>query len=153
MTGVSVGGRSGRSTRIQVDGVDITDETVGTTVMNLTNESVQEFGIQQSSLDVSTDLTSSGAVNILTKSGTNSFPRFGIRILPPLRICREQRSDHLYNSQSTGGRSLRFSGHSQTAFQPRQLRRTPRWTLHQEQVVLGSGVRESYSRWEPTRLK
>ncbi len=28
--GVSVGGRSGRSTRIQVDGVDITDETVGT---------------------------------------------------------------------------------------------------------------------------
>ncbi len=73
MTGVSVGGRSGRSTRIQVDGVDITDETVGTTVMNLTNESVQEFGIQQSSLDVSTDLTSSGAVNILTKSGTNSF--------------------------------------------------------------------------------
>ena len=73
MTGVSVGGRSGRSTRIQVDGVDITDETVGTTVMNLTNESVQEFGIQQSSLDVSTDLTSSGAVNILTRSGTNSL--------------------------------------------------------------------------------
>jgi hypothetical protein len=73
MTGVSVGGRSGRSTRIQVDGVDITDETVGTTVMNLTNESVQEFGIQQSSLDVSTDLTSSGAVNIITKSGTNGL--------------------------------------------------------------------------------
>jgi Carboxypeptidase regulatory-like domain len=73
MTGVSVGGRSGRSTRIQVDGVDITDETVGTTVMNLTNESVQEFGIQQSSLDVSTDLTSSGAVNILTRSGTNTW--------------------------------------------------------------------------------
>jgi hypothetical protein len=73
MTGVSVGGRSGRATRIQVDGVDITDETVGTTVMNLTNESVQEFGIQQSSLDVSTDLTSSGAVNILTKSGTNTL--------------------------------------------------------------------------------
>ena len=73
MTGVSVGGRSGRSTRIQVDGVDITDETVGTTVMNLSNESVQEFGIQQSSLDVSTDLTSSGAVNIITRSGTNTI--------------------------------------------------------------------------------
>src|SRR5262245_33873684 len=28
MVGVSIGGRSGRSTRIQVDGVDITDETV-----------------------------------------------------------------------------------------------------------------------------
>ena len=72
MVGVSVGGRSGRATRIQVDGVDITDETVGTTVMNLTNESIQEFGISQSSLDPSTDLTSSGAVNIITKSGTNT---------------------------------------------------------------------------------
>ncbi|MEQ1472819.1 MAG: TonB-dependent receptor, partial [Candidatus Acidiferrum sp.] len=71
--GVSIGGRSGRSTRIQVDGVDITDETVGTTVMNLTNESIQEFGIAQSSLDVSTDLTSTGAVNIITRSGTNQF--------------------------------------------------------------------------------
>lgn len=72
-TGVSVGGRTGRSTRIQVDGVDITDETVGTTVMNISNESIQEFGIAQSSLDPSTDLTSSGAVNIISKSGTNSF--------------------------------------------------------------------------------
>ena len=34
---------------------------------------MQEFGIQQSSLDVSTDLTSSGAVNIITKSGTNTL--------------------------------------------------------------------------------
>ncbi len=72
-TGVSVGGRSGRSTRIQVDGVDITDETVGTTVMNLTNESIQEFSIAQSSLDVSTDLTSTGAVNIISRSGTNEL--------------------------------------------------------------------------------
>jgi hypothetical protein len=72
-TGVSVGGRSGRSTRIQVDGVDITDETVGTTVMNISNESVEEFGISQSSLDVSTDLTSTGAVNIISKSGSNAL--------------------------------------------------------------------------------
>jgi hypothetical protein len=71
--GVSVGGRSGRSTRIQVDGVDITDETVGTTVMNLTNESIEEFGIAQSSLDVSTDLTSTGAINIISRSGSNDI--------------------------------------------------------------------------------
>jgi hypothetical protein len=71
--GVSVGGRSGRSTRIQVDGVDITDETVGTTVMNLTNESIEEFGIAQSSLDVSTDLTSTGAINIISRSGSNDM--------------------------------------------------------------------------------
>jgi hypothetical protein len=73
MVGVSVGGRSGRSTRIQVDGVDITDETVGTTTANLSNESIQEFQISRSTLDASTDLTSSGAINIVTRSGSNEF--------------------------------------------------------------------------------
>ncbi len=73
MVGVSIGGRSGRVTRIQVDGVDITDETVGTTVANISNDSIQEFAVAQSTLDVSTDVTSSGAVNIITRSGTNEI--------------------------------------------------------------------------------
>ena len=71
--GVSMGGRSGRSTRIQVDGVDITDETVGTTTMNISNETIQEFQVSRSTLDPSTDLTSSGAINIITRSGSNEF--------------------------------------------------------------------------------
>ncbi len=73
MSGVSIGGRSGRSTRIQVDGVDITDETVGTTTANISNETIQEFQVSRSTLDASTDLTSSGAVNIVTRSGGNAF--------------------------------------------------------------------------------
>ena len=73
MVGVSMGGRSGRSTRIQVDGVDITDETVGTTTTNISNETIQEFQVSRSTLDPSTDLTSSGAINIVTRSGGNEF--------------------------------------------------------------------------------
>lgn len=73
MTGVSIGGRSGRVTRIEVDGIDISDETVGTTVQNISADSMQEFQLSQSSLDPSTSLSSSGAVNIVTKSGTNEF--------------------------------------------------------------------------------
>jgi hypothetical protein len=73
MVGVSIGGRSGRSTRIQVDGVDITDETVGTTTANISNETIQEFQVSRSTLDASTDLTSSGAVNIVTRSGSNDI--------------------------------------------------------------------------------
>ncbi|HKE59509.1 MAG TPA: TonB-dependent receptor, partial [Pyrinomonadaceae bacterium] len=73
MVGVSMGGRSGRSTRIQVDGVDITDETVGTTTTNISNETIQEFQVSRSTLDASTDLTSSGAINIVTRSGSNEF--------------------------------------------------------------------------------
>src|SRR4030095_4435174 len=56
-----------------VDGVDITDETVGTTTANISNETIQEFQVSRSTLDASADLTSSGAVNIVTRSGSNSI--------------------------------------------------------------------------------
>jgi hypothetical protein len=69
---ISFGGRFGRTARIEVDGLDISDETVGTTTQNIPASSIQEFQVQQSSLDISTELTSSGSVNVTTKSGTNS---------------------------------------------------------------------------------
>src|SRR5579864_4204417 len=70
---ISFGGRFGRTARIEVDGVDITDETVGTTTQNLPASSISEFQVSQSSLDMSTELTSSGAVNVVTKSGSNKW--------------------------------------------------------------------------------
>jgi hypothetical protein len=70
---VSFEGRFGRTARIEVDGVDISDETVGTTTQNLPIGAIQESALQQSSLDLSTELTSSGSVNVTTKSGTNSL--------------------------------------------------------------------------------
>jgi len=70
---ISFGGRFGRTARIEVDGLDISDETVGTTTQNVPASAIQEFQIQQSSLDLSTELTSSGSVNVATKSGTNSL--------------------------------------------------------------------------------
>jgi len=70
---VGVVGRSGTATRVQVDGIDVTDETVGTTVANFSNESVLEFQLTSSSLDPSTSLTSSGAINIISKSGGNQI--------------------------------------------------------------------------------
>ena len=71
-TGISMQGRSGRSTRIEVDGVDISDETVGTTTLNLSEDSIQEFQVAQSTLDPATSLTSSGSVNVITRSGANA---------------------------------------------------------------------------------
>ena len=69
---ISFGGRFGRTARIEVDGLDISDETVGTTTQNLGVNSIKEFQVSQSSLDISTELTSSGTVNITTNSGTNT---------------------------------------------------------------------------------
>jgi hypothetical protein len=70
---ISFGGRFGRTARIEVDGVDISDETVGTTTQNVPASAIQEFQVSQSSLDLSTELTSSGTVNVVTTTGTNSF--------------------------------------------------------------------------------
>jgi Carboxypeptidase regulatory-like domain len=70
---ISFGGRFGRTARIEVDGVDVSDETVGTTTEDIPEYAIQEFQISQSSLDMSSELTSSGAVNVTTKSGTNSI--------------------------------------------------------------------------------
>ena len=113
--GVSVGGRSGRSTRIQVDGVDITDETVGTTTTNVSNESIQEFQISRSSLDPSTDLTSSGAVNIVTRSGSNQIHGSGFGFFrdesyaADLRLTREPGTPKpSFDRQQMGGRAGGF---------------------------------------------
>jgi len=70
---ISFGGRFGRTARIDVDGVDVSDETVGTTTEDIPASGIQEFSLAQSTLDLSNDLTSSGAVNVTTKSGTNTF--------------------------------------------------------------------------------
>jgi hypothetical protein len=70
---ISFGGRFGRTARIAVDGVDVSDETVGTTTQDIPASAIDQFQLSQSSLDLSNDLTSSGAVNVTTKSGTNSF--------------------------------------------------------------------------------
>lgn len=70
---ISFGGRYGRTARIAVDGIDVSDETVGTTTQNISAGAISEFQLSQSTLDMSTELTSSGAVNVVTKSGTNSL--------------------------------------------------------------------------------
>jgi hypothetical protein len=70
---VSVNGSSGTGTRVQIDGIDVTDETVGTTTANISTDAVQEFQLSRSSFDLSTSLTTTGAVNINTRTGGNDF--------------------------------------------------------------------------------
>jgi hypothetical protein len=70
---VTVNGSSGTGTRVQIDGIDVTDETVGTTLANISTDAVQEFNLQRSSFDPSTSLTTSGSISILSRSGTNEY--------------------------------------------------------------------------------
>jgi Carboxypeptidase regulatory-like domain len=68
---ISFGGRLGRTARIEVDGIDVSDETLGSTTTNIAASAIQEFQLGQSSHDLSTELTTSGAINVTTRSGTN----------------------------------------------------------------------------------
>ena len=73
LTTISFLDRFGRPERIAVDGVDISDETVGSATQNIPASAIQEYQVAQSLLDLSTGLTSSGAVNIITRSGGNQI--------------------------------------------------------------------------------
>src|SRR5215469_2123511 len=69
---ISFGGRFGRTARIEVDGLDVSDEIFGSTTMNIPASGIQEFQLSQSSMDLSTELTTSGSINVTTRSGTNA---------------------------------------------------------------------------------
>jgi hypothetical protein len=68
---VGISGRGGTGTRVQFDGIDVTDETVGTTTANLSDDAISEFQVSRSSFDLSTSLTTSGAISVVTRSGGN----------------------------------------------------------------------------------
>jgi len=70
---VSFAGHFGRTARIEVDGIDISDETVGTTTQNIPQIAIGEFQVGQSNLDLSTELTSTGTINVVTRSGSNDI--------------------------------------------------------------------------------
>ncbi len=84
---ISFGGRFGRTARIEVDGVDVSDETVGTTTQDIPASAIQEFQLSQSSMDLSTELTSSGAVNVVTRTGTNNWHGEGFYFFRDNRIA------------------------------------------------------------------
>jgi hypothetical protein len=70
---VAFEGQSGRAERIEVDGADVSDETVGGTTQDIPAASIQEFQLNQSKLNLTNELTSSGAVNVTTKAGTKDY--------------------------------------------------------------------------------
>jgi len=70
---LSVSGVGGRTTRILLDGQDITDETVGTTIFHVPSGPIDEAQLNRSTQDISGEVTSTGQMLMSTRSGTNSF--------------------------------------------------------------------------------
>jgi hypothetical protein len=69
--GATAGG--GVGARLTVDGGTINDEMEGGTSLNLSQEVVQEFQLSTLNFDASTGIAAAGAINIITRSGSNEF--------------------------------------------------------------------------------
>ena len=70
---VSILGGDSNKTAITVDGGNIRNSIEGNTGMNFSQEVVQEFQLSSANFDLSTGITSVGSVNVVTRSGGNSF--------------------------------------------------------------------------------
>ena len=67
------GGATGSGTRVTIDGGSIMSPGYAGSKMGLSQESVQEFQISTVNFDLSTGITTSGAINVVTRSGANDF--------------------------------------------------------------------------------
>jgi hypothetical protein len=70
---VSILGGDSNKTAITVDGGNVRNSIEGNTSMNFSQEVVEEFQLSSANFDLSTGITSVGAVNIVTRSGGNDL--------------------------------------------------------------------------------
>src|SRR5215207_4661308 len=72
-SGINVGGQRGRSTQVNVDGADFTDNSVNAARSTVSQEAVQEYQVNTNSYTAEFGRATGGVVNVVTKRGTNDW--------------------------------------------------------------------------------
>ncbi len=72
-SGLNIGGQRGRSTLVQVDGADFTDNSVNASRTTVSQEAVQEYQVATNSYAPEFGRATGGIVNVVTKRGTNAY--------------------------------------------------------------------------------
>lgn len=72
-SGLNIGGQRGRSTLVQVDGADYTDNSVNAARSTVSQEAVQEYQVATNSYAAEFGRATGGIVNVVTKGGSNEF--------------------------------------------------------------------------------
>jgi len=67
------GGNNGRGTIVSVDGGSVVQIGNGGTAMGFSQEVIEEFQTSTINFDLATNMTASGAVNVVTRSGSNQW--------------------------------------------------------------------------------
>ena len=72
-SGLNIGGQRGRSTLVQVDGADFTDNSINAARSTISQEAVQEFQVTTNSYPAEFGRATGGIINVVTKRGTNGL--------------------------------------------------------------------------------
>lgn len=72
-SGLNIGGQRGRSTQVNVDGADFTDNSINAARTTVSMEAVQEYQVATNSYTAEFGRATGGVVNVVTKRGTNDF--------------------------------------------------------------------------------
>lgn len=72
-SGLNIGGQRGRSTQINVDGADFTDNSVNAARSTVSQEAVQEYQVTTQNYMPEFGRATGGIVNVVTKRGTNDI--------------------------------------------------------------------------------
>ena len=72
-SGLNIGGQRGRSTLVQVDGADFTDNSINAARSTVSQEAVQEYQVTTNSYMPEFGRATGGIVNVVTKGGTNEY--------------------------------------------------------------------------------
>ncbi len=72
-SGLNIGGQRGRSTLVQVDGSDFTDNSINAARTTVSQEAVQEYQVATNSYAPEFGRATGGVLNVVTKRGTNQY--------------------------------------------------------------------------------
>ncbi|HEX8289623.1 MAG TPA: TonB-dependent receptor [Pyrinomonadaceae bacterium] len=72
-SGLNIGGQRGRSTQVNVDGADFTDNSINAARTTVSQEAVQEYQVATNSYSAEFGRATGGVINVVTKRGTNEF--------------------------------------------------------------------------------
>lgn len=72
-SGLNIGGQRGRSTQVNVDGADFTDNSTNAARSTVSQEAVQEYQISTNSYTAEFGRATGGVINVVTKRGENDF--------------------------------------------------------------------------------